>query len=77
MQRRQIAATVAAVTMSVVSGVIAFGANTGTLGFAAPQPATPTTVGAPPTAIPAPGRPTPPAGPAHESHDGGGGEHDG
>src|SRR6516165_7927234 len=47
MQRRQIGATVAAVTMSVVSGVIAFGANTGTLGFAAPQTPAPTAVTAP------------------------------
>ena len=76
MQRRQIGATVAAVTMSVVSGVIAFGANTGTLGFAAPQTPAPTAVTAPAPTNPGPGRATTPTGPAHESRDGSG-EHDG
>ena len=75
MQRRQLAATVAAITMSVTSGVIAIGANTGTLGFAEPNPAAPAPVVAPGT--PAPRGGTNPA-PSREANQGNGsGEREG
>ena len=47
MQTRTVAATIAAITMSVASGVIAFGANTGTLGLAGGQAVSPAPVTAP------------------------------
>jgi hypothetical protein len=66
MQRRQLAATVAAIAMSVTSGMIAIGANTGMLGGASSNPAAPVPVTAP---APVPGQPgtTSPA-PAREAH---------
>jgi hypothetical protein len=67
MQRRTVAAAVAAITMSLASGVIAFGANTGTLGLAGGQAASPA-----PVTAPAPTTPTPTAAQnttARSSHD--------
>ena len=69
MQTRTVAATIAAITMSVASGVIAFGANTGTLGLAGGQAASPAPVTAP---APATAAATPAAAPnttARSSHD--------
>ena len=57
--------------MSVASGVIAFGANTGTLGLAGGQPASPAPVTAPAPATAA-ATPTPAAAQTtttHSSHD--------
>jgi hypothetical protein len=52
MQRRQLAATVAAVAMSVTSAVFAIGANTGMLGNTATSPTAP--LAAPVASAPAP-----------------------
>lgn len=44
MQRRKAVATAAAITMSLLSGAVALGANTGMLGFASDaKPASPST----------------------------------